>query len=163
MTQDLGVGSHIAVLAAAVARTTGPVIECGTGWWSTPLLHLLCKGRRLLSCETDKEWLSQVQSMESEWHQFKRVEKWADVSQIDTVDWAVAFVDGAPGEERIDIIRRLKARTTYIVAHDTCADRPGSGGNYGWKQLEGLFKYEVIYKGVRPWTTVYSDHKEFEL
>lgn len=163
MSYDLGVGSHVPILAAAVARTTGPVIECGTGWWSTPLLHLLCKGRRLLSCETDKEWLQKFSHLGSDQHEIRHVTHWKNVSEIDSHSWSVAFVDGSPGEERIDIIRRLRERTNFIVAHDTDADIPPGGGNYGWKKLEGVFRYEVIYKGVRPWTTIYSDYREFEL
>lgn len=160
---DLGYGSHVPILAAAVARTTGPVIELGMGWWSTPLLHMLCRDRQLLSCETDPLWFSGFQFMQSSSHVMRQVESWKRETDIDRIKWDVAFVDSHPGEMRPDLVLRLKEKVRFIVCHDTEADIPPSGGNYGWKRLEGAFKYEVIYKEVRPWTTVYSDFEEFKL
>lgn len=162
-TQDLGVGSHVPVLAAAVAKTTGPVLECGTGWWSTPLLHLMCKDRPLVSLETDREWVEKFGQMRSPMHDLRHVSDWKAVDLIDSVEWSVAFVDNSPGEERIDVIRRLRSKTTFIVAHDTDADIPPSGGNYGWAKINGVFRFQFTYMIVRPWTTVYSDFKEFAL
>jgi len=161
--QDLGYGSHVPILAAAVARTSGPVIELGTGWWSTPMLHMLCKGRYLLSLETEPGWLANFQFMQSPNHIVRQVDDWWKEKDIDEKEWAVAFVDSHPGEMRPGLALRLKERTRFIVAHDTEADIPPSGGNYGWANLKGRFKYEVIYKEVRPWTTIYSDHEEFKL
>lgn len=164
MTPDLGIGSHVPILAAAVMRAAGPVLECGMGWWSTPMLHLMCKGvKRLVSYETDLTWMKTFEHLRSEEHLIRHVEDWKAETAIDSVPWAVAFVDNAPGESRVEIVKRLRAYACFIVVHDTCADLPGSGGNYGWKQLDGLFKYQVIYKEMRPWTTVYSDIEEFAL
>ena len=164
MTQDLGVGSHAPILAAAVARTTGPVYEFGMGHWSSWMLHLLCQPNRpLVSYESDAEWASKFASLSTPLHAIRHVKDWQKEESIDAAFGSVAFVDHSPGEERIRTIVRLKGRFKYIVVHDTCADLPGSGGNYGWKALEGRFKYEVIYKQVRPWTTVYSDDEAFAL
>jgi hypothetical protein len=157
------VGSHVPILAAAIARTQGPVLECGCGWWSTSLIHLAAAGRSIVSCETDAEWLSKFVVYQRNNHRFVHVRNWREHPVITSERWSVAFVDCSPGEERIHVIQRLKPYATYIVAHDVDADIPPGGGNYGWKQLEGFFKYEVIFKDVRPWTTVYSDVEEFKL
>lgn len=159
---DVGVGSHFPVLAAAVARTTGPVLELGCGWFSTPMLRLLCRHlhpehpqwRRLESYDTDKDWAAKFAvPIVKDWTSWQPAEK----------HYGVAFVDNSPGESRVGLIKRLKGHARFIIAHDTEADIPPSGGNYGWAQLNGLFKYAVTFNAFRPWTTIYSDEEEFAL
>lgn len=156
MDLELGVGSHVPVLASVVHRTTGPVLECGMGMWSTPLLHCLCKMRKLVSLETDHAWLEKFSEWSSPTHEKKIVRDWATPDEIVSHEWSVVFVDHSPGEERIHTIERLRGRAQYIIAHDTEADIPPSGGNYGWAKLKP-FRYSKTYKHIRPWTTVYSD------
>lgn len=165
--QDLGVGSHVPFLAAAVARTGGTVVEFGTGWWSTPLLHYMCAGRRpLVSYETDAEWLELMRQFQSGGHFMEHVKNWDEVPL--PVQIAVAFVDCSVDEtkkehHRARLVRRLKGRAHFIVCHDTEADIRPAAGDYGWAELDGLFKYQSTFKGIRPWTTVYSDAEEFVL
>lgn len=166
----IGVGSHFPILAAAVARTTGPVLELGCGYWSTPMLRLLCRymdfwkeghqsgfppgWRKLESYDTDPEWAKRFDvPCVADW------EKW----KPEASRYGVAFVDNSPGESRVELILRLKDKAHFIVAHDTEADIPPSGGNYRWKELDGKFKFQTIFKDFRPWTTVYSDVEEFAL
>jgi hypothetical protein len=147
-----------------VARTTGAVYEFGMGHWSSWMLHLMCvPDRPLISYESDAEWIGKFTGLIDRNHLVRHVLDWEKETSIDYAEGDVAFVDHSPGEERIRTIMRLKGRFKYIVVHDTCADLPGSGGNYGWKHLDGKFKHQVIYKQVRPWTTVYSDVEEFAL
>lgn len=157
--KDLGVASHVAPLAAACALTVGPVLECGTGWWSTPLLHGMCSAskRELVSLETDPEWFSVMSTLyATPWHRFSLVENWPD-RILRECGFGLAFVDCSPGDKRVDLIFDLKEKATVIVAHDVEADIPPSAGGYGWVKLEGAFKYEFIFKDVRPWTAVWSD------
>lgn len=164
VTPDLGVGSHAPILARAVACVPGRVLELGTGHGSTWLLHELCAGlgRPLLSADTSEEWLSKFQHLASPRHQFAHVGSWIPWV-LGQSDIGVAFVDNAPGEMRVPIINLLKTRAALIVAHDTCADNPGAGGAYGWKKLDGVFKYQQVYQKVRPWTTLYSDSIQLPL
>ncbi len=59
-------GTHMACLIAAVINTTGPVLELGSGHYSTPLLHVLCSphdgkpARLLVSTETELNWLNKL-------------------------------------------------------------------------------------------------------
>ena len=72
----------------------------------------------------------------------------------------VVFLDQAPGEARVPCAQALKGHARFIVAHDLEADEPGGGGNYRWRDLDGVFKYQSVMKRMRPWTGVYSDVEE---
>lgn len=176
MSVDLGVGSHVAILAAAIARTAGPVLECGTGHWSTPLIHGLANGREVLSMETDPQWLGAFEGYRTPWHELmifsqgaghhQQIAAWASFGKrLHPSKYAegVCFLDQSPGEARVPMAKEIANKFKFIVAHDVCADIPPSGGNYGWKQLDGFFKYHFIWKDVRPWTAVYSNVEEFKL
>jgi len=164
---DLGVGSHVPILAAAVARTEGPVIELGTGWWSTPLLHWMCQWKRaLVSYETDREWLEVMSQFKSEMHLMRHVTDWEEAEFYG--NYGVAFIDCSMDasqrpHHRPRLAKRLKGRAHFIVCHDTEADIRPAAGDYGWAELDGLFKYQSTFTGIRPWTTVYSDVEEFTL
>lgn len=155
---DLGVGSHVPVLAAMVIHTDGPILECGTGNWSTPLLHAMgaAMGREVVSLETSSEWIEKVKPFKSPNGDILYTQSIL-CHHLVSKKWGLAFVDSSPGEQRIDVVRKLKGVAKFIVLHDREADIPPAGGNYGWKHLEGMFKNEVIYDLVRPWTSIVSD------
>jgi hypothetical protein len=175
---DLGVCSHFPVLAAAVARTTGPVLECGMGDFSTPMLHGLCRNRTLASLETDSSWMerfSELRSPDHEFHLLGDGAKSADVGAVSDLwrkadiigrhQWSVALLDNWPGEVRYEIALRLKGRCKFIVCHDAeeefkPADHPS---NFQWKKLRGVFKYQWFWKKYLPYTMVLSDEEEFAL
>jgi hypothetical protein len=167
--QDLGVGSHVPILAAAVARTSGRVLEFGTGWWSTPMLHWMCKGRRnLQSFETDFEWFKVMAQFTGIDHTMQHVIRWDEVFLPPDLPVSVAFVDcsvDATKQEhhRARIAKRLAPLAHFVVCHDTEADIRPAAGDYGWAELDGVFKYQSTFKGIRPWTTVYSNFEEFVL
>lgn len=179
---DLGTFSHYPILAAVVARTTGPVVECGVGWGSTPLLHYLCRNRPLLSADMDEKWLALWDGYHTGSHTFRhltpirkivegssgvneKIETWvAFCTEVGKqLEPSVVFLDQAPGEARVPCAIALKRYTRFIVAHDLEADEPGGGGNYRWRDLNGVFKYHVRSKRMGPWTGVYSDVEEFPI
>lgn len=162
---SLGEGSHVAFLAGAVARTKGPVLELGTGWWSTPVLHALCWDRPLFSTETSDTWLESLSGLKSVNHTFIKVKEMQDILDVARAygPWGVIFVDNSPGEIRGDLLVKLKGMAELIVVHDTEADDPGEAGNYGWKKADGLYKYCRRFTMFRPNTSVYSDTVDFSL
>ena len=177
MTQDLGYLSHVSVLASVLSRTTGPVLELGCGWGSTPLIHYMCRDRHVYTVESNREWMENFRHYHRRTHYFRQVgheemsverlmKAWAHFAHEvcgGPVYWDVCFVDHTPGESRVPVIMALRGRVRFFVAHDVEADIPPSGGNYGWKQLEGAFKHETIMRSIRPWTAVWSDTVEFRL
>lgn len=162
-----GVGSHFPVLAAAVARTTGPVLECGMGYWSSIMLYLMCKGKRdLLGLDSDPLWAGRFSGLYATGIIQGGIDTWVAYCQSlrdDIYQDGVIFVDNAPGEARVPMIIALKGKAKFIVVHDLEADIPPSAGNYGWKQLNGMFRYHTVFKDFRPWTGVFSDVEEFVL
>lgn len=154
-TPDLGVGSHVPVLAAAVAATEGPVLELGCGWWSTPMLRLLCRHRPLESYDTDPEWakLFSVPVVKN-WKQW--------LPNFKT--YGAIFIDCSPGEERKELAMKLKGMAKFIVLHDAeCDSRHGGGGNYRYDDIYGRFKYVEHYRVIRPVTAILSDVEPFGL
>ena len=75
-----GWGSHITALAAAALSTTGDILECGTGFFSTPLLHTIAldQARFLLSSDTELSWLVQFRNMSGDHHQLIGVPVYED-------------------------------------------------------------------------------------
>jgi len=155
-------GSHFPILATAVARTVGPVLELGCGDWSTPMLHYMCKNRYLLSADGDLEWLRKFAGGYScpRRHEFRHVPNWEQWTALEDLHWSVALVDCAPGEERWKLIKRLAHRCMYIVAHDSETDYK-SGGNYQYDKIIPLFEYVSEFCRFRPYTLVLSNEREF--
>lgn len=157
------VGSHVPILAAAVAQAQGPVLELGAGDNSTPLLHYLCRslGRGLVTLETNPAWLARFEEYRGEGHELKLIERWYDFDPADS-RWGVAFVDCAPGEARERLIRVLQGHAALIVAHDSERDY-GAGGEYGYEHVTPLFKHVAEFRRFRPYTLVLSDERPFNV
>ena len=148
--------THIALLAATVARSKGAVIELGCGHFSTPLLHHLCKGRRLVSVDHDPSWVDQFRDLQTKDHELLCVTAWERVDLTNANGWDVAFVDCAPAEARVPLILRLLDRARQIVIHDT------EHSLYGYERIWPLFKYRYDDKRLGPWTSVVSNVEAFE-
>ncbi len=161
---DAGCGTHIFCLSTAVMNTDGPILEMGSGDFSTPLLHALCATHKrfLLTTDTDKKWLGYFEDLQTEWHHFEYVPvydddwslnpkpwQWDNVAR-DT-HWAVVFIDHRPGERRIEDIQRLRDHTDIFVIHDT------ETASYGYGPLLSTFKYIYVDRRYTTYTTVASD------
>jgi hypothetical protein len=154
-------GTHFPILAAAVARTKGLVVECGVGDYSTPLLHFMCaqEQRVLISYETSAEWLELFSQYRAPWHAMVALKDWQDCWGFggDESEIGVAFIDCAPGNMRPFLAERFSQRAHYIVCHDLEAYGDG------WPSIEGVFKYTTIWKQYPTWTGVFSNFEEFKL
>lgn len=150
-----GYATHYAVLAACVARTQGPVLELGCGNYSTPMLHLMCRDRKLVSLDNTPEWLSNFSELRTPRHEIHQVDRWDDCKWIDEGFWDVVFVDHSPPERRILELRRLMHRARYIVVHDT------EDPCYLYESVFPDFKHRYDYRLLDPWTTVLSNFEPF--
>ncbi len=135
-------GTHIPVLLACLHRSTGPILELGGGWYSTPLINAFSHGRLARTIESNPEWFTKISSigpchpdtMKS--HQFVLAPDY-DLAPLEDQQWAVAFIDHAPAERRIKDIERLRSHSTLIIAHDTEDDA------YNYHPLLSSFRYSV--------------------
>ena len=147
--------SHIPVLAAAMALTSGPVLELGAGLGSTYTLHGLCgvMGRKLLTLESNKDWLLKFINYGRPWHEFKLVESYLNLPEYKK-DWGLVFVDHGLYEQRGHSITQLK-HVPVIVVHDTC--HPWL---YGYNEAISEYCYRWDWWVNGPQTTIISNIRD---
>jgi len=146
-------GSHLPVLIKVVQMTTGPVLECGSGVFSSPFLHWECfrTKRRLLTLENFPQFYNIAKQYNSGLHEVRFITDWdaQDLSE----PWSVVLIDHEPGERRGKEIKRL-LHAEYIVAHDA---KPRALKGYGYIEAFAQFKYQYLYKGADPFTMLLSN------
>lgn len=142
--------SYTPLLYRALQDTTGPIVECGMGNYSTYLLH--GTGRHVISYDTHPEWLQKFPVSPkylihpSDW--------------VSAVRWmktlvSVFFIDQAPGEVREKCIAELaNGFDGIIVAHDT---EPAADHGYKMRQHFSKFKYVVEVQTSDAWATALSN------
>jgi hypothetical protein len=120
--------THLPALLACVAATKGPILECGVGIWSTPILHAVCASsqRPLVSVESKMDWFSRFTPFATSWHEVRAIENWGGVPLdpqyrgpgIAEIGWSVAFVDHgfAP---RGPVVAALRGKSEFVVMHDS--------------------------------------------
>lgn len=137
-----GWATHQPVLYTIAMKTTGPIIEFGSGNNSTDLLHEICKKdkRLLITLDDNLEWFNKFKEKylgdgyeldNSGWHKFFFVS--GDINNSDPSHWVnfldnfdlikstrfdLCFVDQSPGGARTATINRLKNSAQYIILHD---------------------------------------------
>jgi len=145
--------THMPMLIKCVQASEGPVMECGAGLASTPLLHWLCheKKRPLWSFEEKEEFYNYARKFQSRFHRIRLV----DFKNF-KVDghWGVALIDQSTRARRPTILY-LKDKVDYIVIHDTQKEEV-----YHYEKIWKHFKYVHHWKGCSPWTSVVSNFKD---
>ena len=144
---DYPYSTHIAPLATVIMNTVGDVLEMGCGDFSTPLLHALCKNRKLITAESNKDWLDFFIDLRSNQHIIKHVSNWDDI----VGNFDVVLIDHAPASRRSVDIARLRPTTNIFIAHDSEKKRLY---NYG---ILDTFKYKYVYDRYTKTTTIVSD------
>lgn len=164
----LGFGTHMTALASAVLQARrGPVLEYGLGFYSTPLLHLLCQetGRTLLSLEGDAAWAEKFQEFQTPFHLLKAMPRgpqgadWTPSEGIvDTFakEYAVVFIDHGPEERREIDAARLAQRSEFVVVHDWGEAHPPC------QRMAALFQHKWVSPHGTA-TAVLSNVRPFEL
>ena len=144
------------MLIKVVQMSEGPILEIGSGPFSTPLLHWLCheKGRKLITYENVPDYFKFAKGFQSRNHRIRFVKDWEEMDI--KAHWGVVLIDHEPAKRRHADILKLKDNADYIVIHDT---EPERENKYGYQNIWPLFKYRYDWKGCRPWTTVVSNFK----
>jgi hypothetical protein len=153
-------GSHLPVLMKLFSLTSGPILELGSGMYSTPYLHWACfpTKRRLITYEDNPDWTEFVKQFETDFHSVNIVKNW---NSVEFPESSIAFVDHDPknGRMRHDDVARL-THCDYVVCHDA---ENSNDKKYGYSKIHGLFKYRWKYTAAGlPYTAVFSNKYELK-
>jgi hypothetical protein len=151
--------THNSMLIKTVLMSKGPVLEVGAGFYSTPLLHWLCKNldRLLITYESDPTFFAFARNFMSRGHRIRFIKNWDDMDF--KTHYGVVLIDHSPKRPRTRGMDALKFKDTadYIVIHDT---GPVIEEKYGYEAIWPHFKYRYTWKEAQPWTTVVSNFKK---
>lgn len=119
--EQLEWGSFLPALVAAVADSKGAVLEIGIGHFSTPILHSLCTalGRKLVSVEDNKEWVSPLAHYQNSKHIFHVGDYDTILPKLSESNWGVVLIDNSPGGwRRLKDFNMFIDRSEYVLVHD---------------------------------------------
>ena len=147
--------THFPLLIKCVLATDGPILEMGTGIFSTPLLHWLAseKKRWVFSYEDNPEWFRLAKKFQSITHRIRLVEDWSKLNLKG--HWSVALIDQST-KSRTPMAIYLKDKVDYIVIHDTDAEH-----HYNYEKVWPHFKYRFDSIG-HPRTSVISNFQDLK-
>lgn len=132
-----------------------PILELGVGHGITPTLQKYCKdnGLELCSFDNTKEWADKFGAT--------YVPDW-DMAELYRREYAVAFADEAPGENRKLSLKKLH-HVKIVIAHDT---EPAADHGYQMRAELAKYRYQIDYKSEGAWSTAVSnfvDVSKFEI
>lgn len=156
MRYSSGWASHLPILIKILQGSEGPVVEIGSGLFSTPVMHWLCQEskRQLVTYEDHPTYYKWNKTFRSGTHELIFVEDW-DKIPLENQHWGVAFIDHNPPQRRKIEAARLANIADYVIVHDTEPEMDIET-NY-IKDVFPLFKYHYQYTKGRPYTSVLSN------
>ena len=153
-------GSHLPILTRLVLATMneGPILELGTGFFSTPVLHWLCAPtkRRLVSYESQQKYFAVASNYLADFHEVHLVEDWAAID-IESSHWDIVLVDHGPGPQRKVEFARVANNADYVVVHDT---EQRNDQYYHFSEVTPFYRYRCDYTDLYPNTSVFSNLKD---
>ena len=146
--------SHLPILIRVIEASQGDMMEIGTGYYSTPIFHLMAQmtERHCYSYENNPEWYEKAKKYESEYHHIILIDDWNKLPSGKR--WGIVFVDQSPSQSRRVAIAKYANSADYIVAHDSEIDRQPL---YHLERTLLTFKYRFDYKKLVPNTSVVSN------
>ena len=146
--------SHLPVLTKIVELTDGPILELGTGLYTTPYLHFAClpSGRQLTSYESNADWIRYFKDCRSDFHTVNFISEWNSLNT--SCFWDIVLVDHSPDSRRKDEVKRLANKAKYLILHDSDLENDTL---YKYSEVYPLFKYRFDYTICKPHTTVLSN------
>ena len=154
---EMETSTHFPMLMKAIQLTNGPVLEIGSGLFSTPLLHWMCfkDKRSLTTIESYEHYLEFAKEFETDWH---KVQFLPPTEAPTPEKYSVVFVDHSPKKPRTRGSDALLFKDSdYIVLHDGGVD---ANPKYGYQEIYSQFKYVYHWNDIVPNTTVLSNFHE---
>lgn len=160
---EMETSTHFPCLIKLAQMTEGPILEMGSGIFSTPLLHWLCseKKRKLITVEGYKHYLDFANKFKTEWHEVIYLDPREQMEIKKGDHYSIVFIDHSPKKPRTrgDDALLFKDVADYIVLHDAGKD---GHKKYGYDQLYSQFKYRYDWNGCWPSTTVLSNKHDLK-
>ena len=156
-------GSHLSVLIRLMELTDGPVLELGTGFFSTPYLHHACylRNRKLVSYENNPQYYKFLKKLETPWHEIHKVDDDWNIPEtkrgVHSDKWGFIFIDVQPDSKRKDLAKMLRNSAYYIALHDS---QPRDDHYMQYSKIYKWFKRRYDCTKFDPHTTVVSNYKE---
>lgn len=145
--------SHLPVLTRIIDVSTGPMLELGTGYYSTALFHAMAEmyKRQCFSYESNIEWYAKALQYQSPYHHIIYIENW---DKLPAGHFGVVFIDQSPNKYRRFSLRKFADTADYLIAHDSEMKRQGQ---FHLERTLLTFKYRFDYNKIEPNTTVVSN------
>jgi hypothetical protein len=126
----------------------------GVGFSSTPLLHWITLGRKLVSYESDQDYFHFAKKFISDNHKVRHANR--EFTNVDyNRHWSVVFIDHSPRKPRTRGDDAMKfTNADLMVLHDT---EPESAGHYGYDQVFKKYKYRYDWKLCKPYCSIVSN------
>lgn len=147
--------THIPVTALALHKTAElfpdlPILECGCGDYSTPMVWLLSEGRKRVVMSADPSWSHRYKSIVDVIDvELAAPKKWEEVDFGG--DWGLALMDSEESVvNRAARIPDLLKVAKVVVMHDAREDQIPEA------------EYYAVFRGYRPWTWVGSNEVNVE-
>lgn len=173
--------THQSLLVSALLASSGPVIELGGGYYSTPLLSTFAhyQQRPIYTLETNEWVYDRIKSFESKFHRihimpgfrfaegrFDR-ERGVDIrTYIERQQtklralcvvhrhWGLVFIDHAPGFLRSPALEFFADKADFVSIHDS-----EHVDHYNLKVAFAAFQYRYDFSAYRPNTTILSNFR----
>jgi len=124
--------THVPFMIETLKMTTGDVLECGCGVGSTLNIKktLNNTGRKLVSIESNLEWLNKYIHLADEFHELYHVDatdednietgvKWVDfIKQYNLNNFEIVFIDSSPWLSRKCCFEYFLDKAKIIIIHD---------------------------------------------
>jgi hypothetical protein len=148
--------THVPLLVRVFDISKGDVLEIGTGYFSTLVLHWLAHitKRKVYSYENRDYWYQRALKLKSPYHEIVKVSSWDELPV--NRHWGLVFIDHSPEARRHIEVERFAKSADYIVMHDT---QPEDDAMYQFGKIWHLFKYRYDWKNAKPWASVVSNFK----
>lgn len=143
------------MLMKAIQLSDGPILELGSGLFSTPLIHWMCheSKRKIVTYESVNKYMEFACQFKSNNHKVRQVKTYDDIDLGD--HWGVVLIDHTVERRSIDALR-LKDKADYIVMHDSECDL------YEYESIFRHFKHVHHWKSCVPFTSVVSNFKDLK-
>jgi hypothetical protein len=116
---DTNYGTHQPVLLEVLKRITGPVLELGSGHFSTAQIHKAISSK-IITVDDNQSWVEFYKDLQTDNHQFlcypdDRIKEFYD---SDNETWSLVFVDNSTWVARAMAIEKYKDTADFVIIHD---------------------------------------------